>query len=393
MQRSRLPQATSPVTTGIPEDPARVRDSSGKPGRRGGQLGADSPALTLRHEGTGTRPKKSLFLTALLLGGLVLVFAACKTDSGKASQGKTGPYYDHGIAPLTEAVEKSPNKAEPYFKRGNALNALQLDSLALVDYQKAISLDSTKAEYFSALGDLLIEHQDISGSLPYLEKAIALNPKDPKARLNIAKMMLISKDYPKAFTEINTVLRQDVYNPEAYFLKGMVYKDMGDTSKARSSFETALNVSPNYQEAAVQLGMIYLNEGNPLGLQYLENASRMDTTDVLPLYALGMYYQQKEDWENAKASYRRALQRNRTYADALYNTGYVLLQQDSFETAIGMLDQVLELGNRDFRTFYLRGLAYELLGNDHAAGQDYLRAKELDKNNPDLNAALKRVGK
>lgn len=324
---------------------------------------------------------------------MALSFAACKNDSGKRTTSKTGPYYDHGIAPLTEAVEKSPNKAAPYFKRGNALNALQLDSLALVDYQKAISLDSTKAEYFSALGDLLIEHQDISGSLPYLEKAIALNPKDPKARLNIAKMMLISKDYPKAFTEINTVLRQDVYNPEAYFLKGMVYKDMGDTSKARSSFETALNVSPNYQEAAVQLGMIYLNEGNPLGLEYLENAARMDTTDVLPLYALGMYYQQKEDWENAKVSYRRALQRNRTYVDALYNTGYVLLQQDSFETAITLLDQVLELGNRDQRTFYLRGLAFELLGNNNAAAQDYQRAYELDKNNPDVNTALKRVGR
>jgi len=325
---------------------------------------------------------------------LLAVFClyGCKNEGDKKKSVKSGPYYEQGVAPLTEAIEKAPNKAENYFQRGNALNKLQLDSLALVDYQKAISLDSSKAEYFSALGDLLIEHQDVSGSLPYLEKAIALNPKDPKARLNIAKMMLFSKDYPKAFTEINTVLRQDVYNPEAYFLKGMVYKDMGDTAKARSSFETALNVSPNYKEAAVQLGQIYLNEGNPLGLQYLENAFRMDSNDVLPLYAMGMYYQGKEDWENAKLNYRRALQHNRQYVDALYNTGYVLMQQDSFETAITLFDQVLELGSRDARTFYLRGLAFELLGNNAAAEQDYRRAFELDKNNPEIKTALKRVG-
>lgn len=336
----------------------------------------------------------SIFRRAAAICSLALLcLLSCKNNSGKSTAAQTGPYYEQGIAPFTAAIEKAPHKAEPYFNRGNALNKIGLDSLALVDYQKAISLDSSKAEYFSAMGDLLIEHQDISGSLPWLERAIALNPKDPKARLNIAKMMLISKDYPKAFTEINTVLRQDVYNPEAYFLKGMVYKDMGDTGKARSSFETALNVSPTYKEAAVQLGQIYLAQGNPLGLQYLENAFRMDSTDVLPLYAIGMYYQQKEDWENAKNYYRRALKHNRAYVDALYNTGYVLMQQDSFENAISMLDQVLELGRRDARTFYLRGLAFELLGNDHAASQDYTRALELSPDNPDINAALRRVGK
>src|SRR5690606_19393220 len=105
-------------------------------------------------------------------------------------------------------------------------------------FQQAASLDSTKAEYFSAVGDLMFEHKDISGSLPWIEKAVSLNPKDPQARLKIAKLFVFIKEYPKAFSEINTVLRQNAMNPEGYFLKGIIYKDLKDTSKAISSFQT-----------------------------------------------------------------------------------------------------------------------------------------------------------
>ena len=118
-------------------------------------------------------------------------------------------------------------------------------------------MDTTKAEYFSALGNFLFSKKDVSGSVQWFQKALRLNPEDETAQLKIAHMFFFMKDYPKAFVSINNVLRQNVYNAEAYFLKGMCYKDMNDTLHAISSFQTAVQTEPKYFAALLPLSNIW----------------------------------------------------------------------------------------------------------------------------------------
>ena len=73
---------------------------------------------------------------------------------------------------LDDAIQQKPQDATLYFKRGKIRSTMKQDSLALVDFQKAVQLDSTKAEYFSAIGDILFEHKDISGSVAWIQKAV-----------------------------------------------------------------------------------------------------------------------------------------------------------------------------------------------------------------------------
>ena len=92
------------------------------------------------------------------------------------------------------------------------------------------------------------------------------------------------------------MLRQDVYHPEGYYLKGMVYKSLDDTAKAISSFLTTLQVEPDYRDAMIQLGIMYGKQGNTLALKYYDNAFRLDTLDVFPLYAKGVFFQDKNSF-------------------------------------------------------------------------------------------------
>lgn len=335
------------------------------------------------------RPYLRLVLSLILSG---ILFNSCNQQATTTVK-QTGPLYAPTVKQYTEAITESPNKAENYFQRGASLHKMHEDSLALLDYKKAISLDSSKAPYYSAIGDLLFEHKDISGSLQWLQHAIRIDPNDAKAHIKIGKVMLINKDYPKAFSELNIALRKNVYDPEIYFLKGMVYKDMHDTSNAISSFQTSLNVDPGYRDAAIQLGQIYLAQDNALGLQYLDNAFRADSTDMFPLYAKGMYFQGKGDWENAKSAYAAILEHDKANEDALFNTGFVLMQQDSSQSALSRFDKVLSMNPNSARAYFHRGLCYESLGNKESARKDYQSASQLDRNNPDIAAALKRVGK
>ncbi len=323
---------------------------------------------------------------------LLLLFAACKHTQGPTDD---SPVYrsDPRLKDVTDKIKSSPNDASLYFTRGKMLAKLNEDTLALRDFKRASALDSSNSTYYSAIGDLLFENKDIAGSVEWLQKAIKINPKDPKAHLKIAKMFLFTQDYPKAFEQINVVLRQDIYNPEAYFLKAMVYKDMKDTTKAITNFQTAVQVDPNFKEAVLQLGLIYSARNDPMAIKYLDNAYRMDSSDVYPVFARGVYYQNNNDLITAKQLYRRCIILNTHFVDAYFNLGYLLMQQDSVEKAFRMYDLVTKMQPDNPTAYYDRGVCNEMMKKITEAAADYKRAITLDTSYQSPRIALKRISK
>jgi tetratricopeptide (TPR) repeat protein len=329
------------------------------------------------------------YLSVLLLS---LWFVGCNSKKG-SQEAETNPVFQStpDLKDVTERISKTPEDAALYFERGNVLHKLRFDSLALKDYKKAAKLDSTKGQYFSAVGDLMFENHDITGSIEWLQKAIAKNPTDRKAHLKIAKLFLYMQDYGKAFAEINIVLRKNVYDPEAYFLKGMVYKDMKDTAKALSAFQTAAQVAPDYRDAVIQLGLIYSDKKDPIALQYLEKAFRMDTTDVFPIFAKGTYYQNQNKFAEAKEQYRQCVIRNRHYADAYFNLGYLLMQEDSVAKAYRQYDFVTKVDPMNPAAYFNRGLCAEMMDSMQKAVADYRTALRIDSAYDSPREALKRL--
>jgi tetratricopeptide (TPR) repeat protein len=296
------------------------------------------------------------------------------------------------LSPITEKIHKDPDNARLYFERGRILNKMQLDTLALADFKKAAKLDSTKAEYFSAVGNLLFDHKDITGSIQWIKKAIELDPKDPVAHLKMAKLFVYIQDYPKAFNEINLVLRENnVYNPEAYFLKALIYRDLKDTSKSISEFQSAINADPNYKDAYVELGEMFSAKKNPIALKYFDDAFKLDTLDVFPLYAKGMYYQAQGKYEEAKLEYKNCILHNNQYANAYFNIGWILMQQDSLDKAWRHYDLVTKIDPANADAYYNRGLCSELMNKKQDAVSDYQQALIFDTAYSDAKNALKRL--
>jgi tetratricopeptide (TPR) repeat protein len=318
-------------------------------------------------------------------------FIACQTNTSNIYNNNP-VFNDSTVKQITEEINKNTNNASLYYQRGIALKKLNADSLALNDFKKAISIDSSKAEYYSAIGDLLFEHKDINGSVRWFEKALKLNPKDMVAHIKMAKMFVYLKDYTSAFSEINTALRQNVYNPEGYFLKGMIYKDLKDTAKAISSFETAIQVEPKYHDAVIQLGLIYSGKKDPIALKYFDNAWKLDTTDVFPLFARGAYYQNQNENEMAKSEYKNVILHDRQYANAYFNMAYILMQQDSFEKAHRQYDLITKIEPDNAEAYYNRGLSSEMMGKKDDAIADYKQSLIFNDQYKQPREALKRLG-
>ena len=328
----------------------------------------------------------------LLIG--VLLFMSCSPKKPVTDINNDDPIYnsDPRLKAVTDQIKNNPKNADLYAKRGMMMEQLKMDSLAIKDLKTAISIDSNIADYYSAIGEILFEHKDLNGSVEWLRKAIVKDPTNPKAHLKIAKMFLYSKAYPKAFEEINVVLKRDVYNPEAYFLKGMVYKDMKDTAHAISTFETAVQVAPDYKDAAIQLGLLYSAKNDPTAIKYLDNAYRLDSSDVTPIFARGVYFQNHNQLAEAKQEYRRCMIKNTRYVDAYFNMGLILMQQDSVEKAYRMYDLATKVQPDNPTAYYDRGVCNERMKKIKEAVIDYKRSLALDTSYASPKMALKNLG-
>ena len=174
---------------------------------------------------------------------LFIALAACKNGDKKQVVDNNPLFQDPKLKDISDKIAQDPENAALYFERGNKLHKLEEDSLAIVDFKKAISLDSTKATYYSAIGEVLFEHKDISGSVTYIEKALKLNPEDKVAQLKLAKMFVYIKEYSKAFcchqycAEARRICRRglfserdDIQRPEGYF-KGNIQFPHGCTGR------------------------------------------------------------------------------------------------------------------------------------------------------------------
>ncbi len=326
----------------------------------------------------------------IVLLSSVLFSISCNQNTKKDTATTAVP---KEILQLNKKIEKAPADASLHFQRAYVYREIGEDSLAFLDLLATIKIDSTQAKYYSAIGDFLFDKKDISGSVKWFQKAISIDPNDEVSHLKMANLFLYSKKYPKAFAEINTVLKRNLYNAEAYFIKGMCYKDMGDMDKAISSFQTAVQTEPKYFDGFMQLGLLYSKQKNPLALQYFDNAIRLDSMNFESHYAKAMYYQSQGDYTNAKKVFKNAIRTDKTFAEAYYNIGFMLLQEDSTEKAKREFERVIAYDQDNAKAYYNRGLCNEILEKYQEAKDDYEQAIIFDPEFDLPTTALQRVKK
>jgi hypothetical protein len=84
--------------------------------------------------------------------------------------------------------------ADSYLSRGSALRSLGRYEEALADFCKLITIDPTSGDAYSNIGNTLREFGMPVAALPFLEKALELQPDNPTFRLNESVAHLLNSD-------------------------------------------------------------------------------------------------------------------------------------------------------------------------------------------------------
>lgn len=320
--------------------------------------------------------KISLLLFLLLTAA---IFSSChNNDSSNVPR-------EEALKVLDAKIKKHSNNASLYYERGLIEVELGIEKEqsqfykdAVSDFRKAIELDNSKANYHTALADAQFRLGNVGESYSALQNALKLDKDNFDANLKMGEIAFYSKDYERAIESLSKVTAQDKTNQTALFMKGFIYKETGDTANAVHYFRQLIELYPDYEPPYEELGMLYAQRGNKLGLEYLTTALKLDPQNINVLYGIAMIYQDMDEADLATDYYVKILEIDPNNKSAWFNRGWIeMVLYEDYENAADFFSKAIECDQGYAEAHYNLGLAYQLLNKDSEAQKSFNRAKAL----------------
>ena len=276
---------------------------------------------------------------------------------------------------------KDANNAELYFKRASVYMNLNQLFEAVGDAMRAIKLDSTRAEYYLILADVYFAQNKTKLSKDLLELIEKKFPENTEALLKLSELYFLVKAYQKAIDYSNKALKLNANLAKAYYLKANIYRESGDTSKAISSLETAIEQDNKFENAFFDLGVIYASRKNALALDYYASAIKLNPKNSATKYARAKLLQDLVKTDEAISEYEKIITENKNCSNCYYNLGAIYLEnKKEYKKALEFFTKAIAADQTYKEAYFARGYTYAKLKDKINAKADYNVCLKLEPN-------------
>ena len=276
-------------------------------------------------------------------------FAQAHSNLGNALRALGQPR--EALASYRRALEIEPDFANAHNNLGNALLQLGQADEAVKSYRRALEIKPDFADALSNLGNALRDLGQLHEALASYRRALELRPELGEAYNNLGNVLLDLMQLDEAAASYRRALALRPDYAHAHTGLGMVLRQLGRTSEAEASCRKALDIEPDSAEVIAFLGEIRADRGEFAGAEELFRQAlgvdpelpsawagiaryrRMGASDAswleatqrvagksLPVrheinlrYAIGKYFDDVQDYEQAFASYRLANELTRRF--------------------------------------------------------------------------------
>lgn len=310
---------------------------------------------------------------------VVFLFILCSCGENKKAS--------IGAIDIDSLLVLYPDSVDLLVERGNRyLKTFEFDK-AIADGAKAFRIDSNNLEARLLFADILNNKPDrsittdVSAAQRHYEFALKKRPKDPKVLISLASTYSQQMDFEESFKLINKALRIDKRYRDAYVLKGSNYLFLNKPDLAKSSYETAVQQDPKFFEAYLMLGSLYQSENNEICLEYYRTAVSLQPKNPDVLFSLAYAYQLFNQPAKALALYRKMIQVDTAYYQALNQIGVIKqYNYKEIDSAIYYYKSALQTEPRFVQAWHNLGMCYEERGDVSQALQSYGKALKYDPN-------------
>ena len=184
--------------------------------------------------------------------GLVEIKAALKLDPFISDvQFNLGLLY-YKIGLLDEAIihyEKASRLAPEHERFRRALIKAKQEKEQIIkeiaNPEKAKMIKMKISDSYNNLGIMEFTENMIGEAEIAFKKALLFNPENKMAKLNLANIYFLNKEYDKSITEYENVIKSNPKIYKAYWNLGLIYKAKGDKVMAFKTFKKILEAEPD----------------------------------------------------------------------------------------------------------------------------------------------------
>jgi len=298
------------------------------------------------------------------------------------------------LAALNDQIAASPRNASLLHERAKIYIDQKNYESALTDMNAVMAIDTTKSAYYLTMADISFAANQTFKAKEFLEKAISLDPENTDAMMRLAELSLIIRQYSRSVELLTKILEKDKLNTTAWLMRGINFKENGDTTRAVNDFRSAIEADPNYYEAYMQLGIIYQAKNNPISEGYYSNALKIRPRSEEALYGRGLWFQEHNQIDKAIQDYTSIIQINPANKNAHFNLGYIhhiLLKV--YPEALKHYTKAINTDPTYAEAYYNRGLCHEFMGNYQDAKTDFKFALTIRPVYPPAEEGFKRVSR
>jgi len=162
--------------------------------------------------------------------------------------------FDRAQADARQAIALAPDLAEAHAALGHYFESGARDyAKASEAYERAVALAPGNVQVLRASDDFAISIGRLEPGLASAQRAVALDPLNPRSYYLLGQGMYVARRYDKAVSALAEAVSLDPEYSEVYGILGLAYYGLGNLERARTTCET----KPDYWVSQWCLAVVY----------------------------------------------------------------------------------------------------------------------------------------
>lgn len=282
----------------------------------------------------------------ILLGALLLGRVRAEDYFQQGNAEVQNSNYQEAVRLYSLYLAEHPNDTNSLYNRGLAYSNLRIRDSAIADLSRVIEMRPGDTLAYVLRGVQYYHEAAINNMAEEMTQRLFAEDDEDTVYVPTDSVRLV---FAPAFADFSKAIALDSTNANAWKMRGSCHAELKEYDPAIADFTTAIRLRPDYDQAFSERAKVFLDAGKLASA--IQDYSRL--LELKP---------ETENWIDRAKAY----QANQEY-----------------DKAVSDLTKALELDSTAGRVYNRRGNCYYKLNRLDAAKQDWLKARQLDKDYPD----------
>ncbi len=326
---------------------------------------------------------------------------------------------------LNKAVQADPNLIDAYVLLADYFTQRFNYDAAGQILAKAQSVAKNNYKVYSGYALVEFRRNNFAGAINYANKAIQLYETDVDSYVILAKSLIQTQDYPKAFEAASKAIELDMSNRKAQVVfaealamtrginvgidylnrlvatyptlteyrmaLGLLYKRDQSYTSAEQAFNQVIRIEEKPKQGYLELGkVLQLEKRYDEALAALFKAASLDPSDVEALYLAGLIYLEAKKPSDARTQFQRVIRINKDYPLVDYQIGRAEIQMDSPQEALEQAKLEAAKNPNMADPYLLMAEAHTAMKEYSQCAGDYMQAVKLRPQGADIYVKMAR---